>query len=383
MCRYAIPLPLFIMAAVNLWILLQMVAKNVAAIRRYAPVHGEIYQWDEDGEIVVKLLPSGADYSEAERVKMQAGSTFLIGSRDSVTVYVNPSDKAQARLGGFRMWMAAGPLLGMESFVLLAIGYFLATLKRPFGWAYCTAPPWRPNPLDPTARFSKSSLKACFFWGDSDLSLPLALSFYSELTLIKRVNLIDGGLLWFFAFMLNACYTVTYQLSANQEGMSATSLLAWKAVRWDQVKSIEDRTVRAMSKPSGDWYSQISNLRTQDRYTCFVDGHGETLLRIPEDLFGPVAAILQLARTENGASTKSRSTSTSRIFELVGDGLAGFQSGNHRFNLESEVRQGVDLDWTNGSRRDAVVRRSEGVIEGNGAGADAIRRDGGVPGVSE
>jgi hypothetical protein len=305
MCRYAIPLPLFLMAAVNLWILLQMVAKNVAAIRRYAPVHGEIYQWDEDGEIVVKLLPSGADYSEAERVKMQAGSTFLIGSRDSVTVYVNPSDKAQAQLGGFRMWIVPF-LLGMESFVLLAIGYFLATLKRPFGWGYCTAPPWRPNPLDPTARFSRSSLKACFFWGGFGLVIAVGAVFYSELTLIKRVNLIDGGLLWFFAFMLNACYTVTYQLSANQEGMSAASLLAWKAVRWDQVKSIEDRTVRAMSRPSGDWYSQISNLRTQDRYTCLVDGHGERLLRIPEDLFGPVAAILQLARTRTGLDKEQK-----------------------------------------------------------------------------
>jgi hypothetical protein len=305
MCRYAIPLPLFIMGAVNLWILIGTVTKNVAAIRHYTPVHGEIYQWDEDGKIVVKLLPPGADYSEAEQVKMQAGSTFLIDGRDGVTVYVNPSDKTQAQLGGFRMWIVPF-LLSMESGILLAAGYFLVTLKRPLGWAYCTAPPWRPNPVDPTARFSRSSLKACFFWGGLGLVIAVGAVFYSELTLIMRVNLIDGGLLWFFAFMINACYTVTYRLSANQEGMSATSLLAWKAVRWDQVKSIQDRTVRAMSKPSGDWYSQISNLRTQDRYTCFVDGHGETLLRIPGDLFGPVAAILQLARARTGLDKEQK-----------------------------------------------------------------------------
>jgi hypothetical protein len=176
MCRYAIPLPLFIMGAVNLWILIGTVTKNVAAIRHYTPVHGEIYQWDEDGKIVVKLLPPGADYSEAEQVKMQAGSTFLIDGRDGVTVYVNPSDKTQAQLGGFRMWIVPF-LLSMESGILLAAGYFLVTLKRPLGWAYCTAPPWRPNPVDPTARFSRSSLKACFFWGGLGLVIAVGAVF--------------------------------------------------------------------------------------------------------------------------------------------------------------------------------------------------------------
>jgi hypothetical protein len=297
--RYAIPFPLFVMAAVNLGLFIQLMVRNIAAIRHYAPVHGEIYQWDEDGKIVVKLLPPGADYSEAETVKMQAGSTFLIGGRDEVTVYVNPADKSQARLGGFRMWIVPF-LLIVESGILLAVGYFLTTLKRPFGWAYCTAPPWRPNLQDPTARFSKSRLKACVFWGGLGLVVAAGAVFYSELTLIKRVNLIDGGLLWFFAFVINACYTVTYQLSANQEGISATSLLGWKAVRWEQVKGIQDRAARGMSKPGGDWLSQVSNLRSHNRYTCFLDGHGETLLRIPGDLFGPIGAIMQVARARTG-----------------------------------------------------------------------------------
>jgi hypothetical protein len=74
----------------------------------------------------------------------------------------------------------------------------------------------------------------------------------------------------------------------------------------DQVKNIEDRTVRAMSKPSGDWYSQISNLRTQDQYTCFVDGHGETLLRIPRELFGPIEAIMRLARARTGLDKEQK-----------------------------------------------------------------------------
>ena len=43
--------------------------------------------------------------------------------------------------------------------------------------------------------------------------------------------------------------------------------------------------------------------------------------------------------------------------------------------LDSEVRPEMELDWTDGDRRDAFIRRTEGVVEGDGLDLVGLSRD--------
>jgi hypothetical protein len=301
--RYLIPLPLLLMALLNGWFAFRTLAANVEAIRHYTRMHAMVYVMDDEaGRLDVKLMPPGADYSEAETVRLYPDTQVFLFSSSDLTVYVNPEDHAQARLGGFRMWLF--PILFLlECIPLLIAAYFLATLEDSFGWKYCTPAPWleeagfldldrRPGSL--SARFKRSSLRAALIWGA--VGLGVGLLFASDVTFVKRVTYIDCGLAWFFAFALYAYHGSTYRLWADEEGMKAGSTLVWKAVPWRQIKRIENR-LGSLFTPS-DWLAQLNNLQTRVKYVRFADEYDETLLRMPENLAGPLQEILAFSRTK-------------------------------------------------------------------------------------
>jgi hypothetical protein len=222
------------------WFAYAAVSANVATLGHWRRLEGTVVGIGSPDYIEVEL---GRD-PDTRRVRAAGEHTLGLGFLRRVTVYEDPADPGRHRAGGvLQLWLWPATLAALAAVFCLATFAAFSTGRGPArgGWNLSPPPAFAPSRI--VIARPASETRAPLFW-----SLLGVVAFgcgilASGMSPFSRLwALLAGGLFMLGTWTL-ALHNRTYRVSADSAGLRAASVLAWREVRWEPVKSVECREV--------------------------------------------------------------------------------------------------------------------------------------------
>lgn len=218
------------------------VAANLIAMRSWTRAVGEVRAMNGDVEFELGQEP------DSYRASAAVDHTWGLSLFKKAPLFVDPANPAHVKPAGLlQMWLSPAGL-SVFLLVLLSIAWMAAragagqeTAKSQGQWMFTESP----GPLtgDLTLHSPTRQWKIVLGWSILGVAMAVIPLLAKGGNSVSRIGYITLGsafalLLWGYAW-----HTKTLQVSANHQGVRMISVLGWRDLSWEAVRSVEEQEI--------------------------------------------------------------------------------------------------------------------------------------------
>jgi hypothetical protein len=220
---------------------------NLTALRSWRRTVGEVRAMSDKIEFEIGREP------DSSRAFAVVDHTWGLQLFHKAPLFLDPADPARVKPAGFlQMWLTPA---GMSAFfvLFLAIAWvganygtgqddiLVAGAPTQARWIFSQSP--GPLPSAVTLHAPPRQWKIILGWSLLGVAMAVFSIFAKGGNPLSRVGYITLGTAYALALWAFAWHTSSLEVSANDRGIRMTSVLGWREVPWNRIRSVEDQDI--------------------------------------------------------------------------------------------------------------------------------------------
>jgi hypothetical protein len=306
-----IRISLVVAALAGIWLvgrtMWPLVASNLVARKTWNLTEGEVRGMNGTIEFELGHEP------DAYRAFAEVNHTWGLSLFKKVPLFVDPADPARVKPAGFlQMWLAPAEMAGLIV-LLLAVTLMAALPGSQSGagqsqgqWAFSASPGALEDGISlhsPTRQW-----KIVLGWSILGVAMAVSVIFSKGNNQAARLAYLLLGCAFTAGLWIFAWHTKSLEISANPRGVRMTSVLGWRDVPWEMIRSVEEQEIFTTYYNGNMRMWELPFPGSTVRVFALNDERGRTVMSFSPDL-EPKAGLKQLfelCTQRTGSALKQR-----------------------------------------------------------------------------
>jgi hypothetical protein len=284
------------------------VAANLEAMRSWIRTSGEVRAMNGDIEFELGREP------DSYRATTAVDHTWGLSLFKQAPLFVDPVDRSHIKPAGLlQMWLSP---CGMSVFVLLLLstawiaaraGSRQTAAQSQGQWMFTASP--APLHDGVTLHSPTRQWKTVLVWSLLGVAMAVIPLFGKRGNAVSRAGYITLGCAFALSLWGLAWHTHSLEVSANNQGIRMTSVLGWRDVPWDTVRSVEDQDIFTTYYNGRMRMWELPFPGSTIRVLAFNDGRDHTLISFSPELEPreSLARLFELCTQRTGLKLHGRS----------------------------------------------------------------------------
>lgn len=288
------------------------VASNLTAMHSWTRTEGEVRAMSGDVEFELGHEP------DSYRASVAVDHTWGLSLFRKAPLFVDPANPSRIKPAGFfQMWLSP---VGMSFFVLLLLAATWFAARAGAGqkdariagaqshgeWMFIQSP----GPLNGgvTLHSPTRQWKTVLGWSILGVAMAVIPLLSKGGNPVSRVGYVTLGSAFALSLWGFAWHTKSLEISANAQGIRMISVLGWRNLPWEMVRTVEDQSVFATYYNSQMRMWELPFPGSTTRVLTFNDGSDHTLMSLSPELEpqDSLKRLFQLCNERTGLKLQNR-----------------------------------------------------------------------------